>query len=807
MISVRNINSIWLAFLVFTPISLAASTRSEIRFDDNWQFHLGDLPGAENQVATAASWRAVNLPHDWSAEGEFSKTNASCTGFLPGGIGWYCKKFNTDGVWKGRKVFITFDGVYRDSDVWINGHHLGHRPYGFSTFQYDLTPFLNTNGQNNLAVRVKRENVADLRWYPGSGIYRDVWLTVTDPVHIALWGNEITTPHADSESANVVVRTDVTNETATAQSVRVVWQIEGLDGKLFEENSQTQTIQPGATYTFSLWQKLAKPQLWSLETPALYQMGSRVFVGDELRDETRTPFGVRTFVFDPNRGFFLNGVNLKIKGLCMHHDAGVVGAAVPEDVLARRLRAVKEIGGNAIRCSHNPMSPELYDLCDRIGLLVMDEAFDEWEIGKRKWVEGRNNGSAERFGYSKDFDAWAEQDCADMVRRDRNHPCIVMWSIGNEIDYPTDPYVLAESRSVEGFNQDSRQPQQTRLTVVAPKLISAVRRYDTTRPVTMALANMVSSDATGLAQMLDAVGYNYQEQDYERDHKLFPARVIYGSENSRGVEQWDAVKINPFVSAQFLWVGFDFLGEANQWPNHGSQAGLFDTRGFKKVAALQRQAIWSDAPMVAIAVAMPSRQGQSRFQRGRMEANWTWPENTGRVRVVAFSNCDKVDLRLNGQSLGTKPVGDQRSVSFDVDYTPGELTAVGYRGETPAATNTLTTAGEPAALSLESDRASLTADGRSIAHVIISVVDARGNLTYQPRTSVTVEVQGMGRLLGVDNGDQNDTTALKSATKVAEDGRLLAMVQSGKSPGTIALKVTAPNLKSAELNLPVEMNH
>jgi hypothetical protein len=481
----------------------------------------------------------------------------------------------------------------------------------------------------------------------------------------------------------------------------------------------------------------------------------------------------------------------------------VVGAAVPADLLARRLKLVKEIGGNAIRCSHNPMAPELYDLCDQLGLFVMDEAFDEWEIGKRKWVEGRNKGTAKRFGYSADFAKWAERDCADMVRRGRNHPSIIMWSLGNEIDYPTDPYVLSETRTVEGFAQDPTLPQQTRLAVVAPKLIAAVKRWDATRPVTMALANAVSSDATGLARMLDVVGYNYQEADYAKEHQAFPTRVIYGSENGRGFDQWKAVSENPFIPAQFLWVGFDFLGEAGEWPNHGSQAGLFDTRGFKKMAADQRQALWSDVPMVAVFSGLAGQAGERRSRRGRPESHWNWPESANRVTVMAFSNCEQVELRLNGKTLETKPVRDDRSVTFEVAYQAGELTAIGLRDGKAAATDTLVTAGPAVALRLETDRKSLKADGSSVAHVVVSVVDAQGKPISLARDEVTVEVEGAGRLLGLDNGDLNDPTALFARTKSLRDGQALVLLQAGRTAGDLRVRVTAPSLKPAELIVPV----
>ena len=790
--------------LVATETNAAETVRTHELFDQQWRFHLGDVDRAERSQFDDSSWRQLDLPHDWSVEFDFSKTNASATGFLPGGIGWYRKSFESKPDWSGKRVFVTFDGVHRNADVWINGHHLGQRPYGYITFQHDLTPYLVTNGVNVLAVRVERENVADSRWYPGSGIYRHVWLTVTKPVHVPLWGNFVRTPRVVGGMADVVASTEVKNDSAKEQSVRVLWQVIQPDGKTAAEFAQTERVAKGETHTFSRWQKVADAQLWSPDSPALYTLVSRVFAGNELVDETRTSFGIRTFYFDANKGFFLNGQNMKIKGLCMHHDAGVVGAAVPEDVLERRLRIVKEFGGNAIRCSHNPMAPEFYSLCDRLGLLVMDEAFDEWEIGKRKWVEGRNAGSAQRFGYSEDFEEWAEQDCADMVRRGRNHPSIIMWSIGNEIDYPTDPYVLDETRTVEGFARDSKQPQQTRLTVVAPKLIAAIKRHDPTRPVTMALANVTSSDATGLAQMLDVVGYNYQESGYAKDHEMFPTRIIYGSENGRNFDQWKAVRDNDYVSAQFLWVGFDFLGEANEWPNHGSQAGLFDTRGFPKTLAHYRKALWSDEPMVYPVVQREERGG-GRRSRGFGVPSWSWPDAEGRTMTVrVFSNCEEVELLLNGKSVGRNSVGEDRIVSFEVPYAPGTLRAVGLKQSQPAASVQLVTAGAAASLKIELDREKLPANGRSVAHATISIVDAAGNRVPDAGHLISVSAEGQGKLLGLDNGDMNDTTALRSLAKAAVNGQALALLQAGRTEGVMTLKASAPGLESASVTAKVE---
>jgi hypothetical protein len=769
-------------------------------FDFDWRFHLGDTPAAAQRQYDDGAWRQLDLPHDFSAEGEFSPTNASCTGYLPGGVGWYRKSFTLPESVRDKRVFVEFDGVQRDSDVWLNGTHLGHRPNGYISFSYELTPHLRFGAATNvLAVRVERENVADSRWYPGTGIYRDVRLTVVDALHFATWGTFVTTPRVTDQAADVVVNADVRNEAAVACEASVVVQLLDPDGKSVGESRQVQHLEAGQTFTFTLWQQVAPPRRWSLNAPNLYTAVCRVFRGEQPADETRTTFGIRTIRFDPRAGFFLNEVNLKLKGVCLHHDAGALGAAVPREVLERRLQLCRDMGVNAIRCSHNPMAPELYDLCDRLGLLVMDEAFDEWEIGKRKWVEGRNVGTAGRFGYSHDFAAWAATDCADMVRRDRNHPSIILWSLGNEIDYPTDPYVLDVTRRVEGFAVDDRQPRMTRLTAVAPRLIAAVKEQDPTRPVTMALANWPASDAVGLASMLDVVGGNYQEDLYAQTHRQFPGRALFGSENGKGYNEWRAVAQNDYVAGQFLWVGFDFLGEAGRWPNHGSSAGLFDTRGFLKPEGWQREALWSDHPVLHV-VARPEATAP-RERRLPARAHWNWGDSNRPVNVTVFSNCEAVELRVNGRAVATVPVGPERVASASLSYEPGTLEAVGRTAGGESVRTELRTAGAPARLHIELDRQALSATQREVAHAVISVVDDHGVVVPDAAVPVTVNVAGTGRLLGVDNGDLWDTTPLSSPTKRPRDGRLLAIIGAGKSPGSLRLQVSAVGLASAEVSL------
>ena len=549
------------------------------------------------------------------------------------------------------------------------------------------------------------------------------------------------------------------------------------------------------------------PTCWSIDTPVLYSAMTSIYRGEELVDRLQTPFGIRTFHFDPNRGFFLNGKPTLIKGLCMHHDAGVVGAAVPEGMLERRLRLVKAMGANAVRCSHNPMAPEFYDLCDRLGLLVMDEAFDEWELGKRKWVEGRNVGTAERYGSSAFFDEWGVRDVQDMVLRDRNHPSIILWSIGNEIDYPGDPYAHPESFDPAVPPVEEGSPSATRLPLIAPKLIAAIKKHDPTRPVTMALSNLPASNDVGLANMLDAVGYNYQEQFYEQDHRDFPGRVIYGSENSLSPRSWQYVCDKDYVSGLFLWVGFDFLGEAGEWPNHGSRSGLFDTRGFMKPAGWMYKSFWSDAPFVRLLVGTPRGEwrnrrlnGLRRFGMANYQRTWAAPLDAG-VPILVVSNCEKVELKLNG-----KPISDTRPdrggfFRAQISYQAGVLSVEGLNGSQVVASDSLTTPGKPTHIELKSDRKEMAADGEDVTHVEVRIVDDQGTVVENSQVPITITVTGAARLLGIDNGNQDDSTPLKSPTKSPQDGRLLAVLQALHSGGTIEVLAEGVGLTSARFQL------
>jgi beta-galactosidase len=532
---------VFLAALVATLPGWSGERRN---FDAEWRFFKGDATGAEQAGFNDRAWRKLDLPHDWSIEGPYAASNASGMGFLPGGIGWYRKTFSLPEAARGRIVSIAFDGVYRDSDVWINGHHLGHRPYGYSSFAYELTPNLNFGAKPNVvAVRGDHSEAADSRWYTGSGIYRHVWLIDSAPVHVAHWGTYVFTPVVTDAQALVTTETTVANQ-AKGAAVRVETSIEDAGGKTVATASSEQEVPAGQSRTFVQQAAVAKPALWSTAAPNLYTAVIRVFADGVAVDETRTPFGIRAIRFDANHGFFLNGKPEKIKGVCIHHDLGALGAAFSDAALERRLKALKELGVNAIRCSHNPMAPELHDLCDRLGLLVMDEAFDEWTAGKHKWIQGWNAGKPGLDGYHEAFAEWSTRDIQDMVRRDRNHPSVVLWSIGNEIDYPGDPFGHPLGR----YGLKPGMLDGDVLPGIARRLIAAVKELDGSRPVTQALADVNASNATGLANLLDVAGYNYLEQFYARDHASYPERIILGSENAHSVEAWRAVAANDYVA-------------------------------------------------------------------------------------------------------------------------------------------------------------------------------------------------------------------------------------------------------------------
>jgi hypothetical protein len=792
-----------LAVLIAICCSGCASSRGRIvqDFDFDWRFLKDDPAGAPAAQYDDSQWRSVQLPHDWSIEGPYSQQWASGTGFLPGGIGWYRKTFTLDKDGQGKIVTVEFDGVYNNSEVWINGRSLGRRPFGYIGFEYDLTPHVRFDAENVLAVRVDHSDFADSRWYTGSGIYRHVRLKLLEPVHIAPWGTYVTTPKVQDDAAQIKIETSVENQSGQTQSVSLVSAIYAPDGRLAARTVSRQAIQAGQTAVFEQAASVSEPWLWDIDSPNLYTLKTTVAINGRTADQTQTPFGIRAFRFDANEGFFLNGRNLKLKGMCLHHDAGIVGAAVPEKVWVRRLEAMKEIGCNAIRCSHNPPAPEFLDLCDRMGFLVMDEAFDEFTPSKNKWVEGWNKGTPSRAGYAQVFEEWAQRDIADMVRRDRNHPSIIMWSIGNEVDYANDPF----SHPVLGADYKPQNPPAENLTRYGKRLVETVKRYDTARPTTAALANAPMSNAVGFADILDVAGYNYQEKYYAEHHAAYPARVIYGSENHASIEAWEAVEQNDYIAGQFVWTGFDYLGEAGAWPYRSWDRSPFDICGFKKPSAWLRQSLWTIEPLVYI-TCRPAPSGQG--PRGRWRpASPNWKADAGQMmEVQAFTNCDEVQLLLNDRPLEIKPYTEavQRTLVWRVPFEAGELKAIGRRGGQAVCESVLHTPGGPSRVELVCDAQTLAADGKDVCHLEFRVVDDAGTLVWEADNEVTLTLTGQASIIGIGSGDPTSHQPHQGNAYKVYQGRGLAILRAGTEAGTVTIEAKAENLQTARVILNIK---
>lgn len=758
-----------------------------VNLNRGWLFHLGDEPGADYMGWDDRAWQRVTLPHDWSVEHPFDRRHSSGTGYLPGGTAWYRKHFSLPGDIAGKRVRVTFGGVYKNAAVWINSNYLGRRPYGYSTFTHDISAFVRP-GENVLSVRVEHEETADSRWFTGSGIYRDVDLEIADPVCFERDGVFVTTESLGDGGA--VLRIEY--KTLGAR---------GADFVLTTADGGEAASVSGDGACGEVFMTVPAPRLWSPDDPFLYTLVCRAKGENGITDEITVPAGIRTIRFDGDRGFFLNGESMKLKGICVHHDAGALGAAVPKEVWARRLAKLKEAGANALRTAHNPPDPHLLDLCDEMGFFVMDEAFDEWEGPKNKWWQGHNVYPPKRFGYAADFPEWHRADLEAMILRDRNHPSVILWSIGNEIDYPNDPYVTPLFDEVLGNNDsgkpaaerryDDKKPDASRLAVVARELTDIVHGLDTTRPVTSALSFPELSNRTGYADVLDVVGYNYKEQFYAEDHEKYPGRVIYGSENGKGVREWAFVRDNDYICGQFLWTGVDFLGECPGWPRRISQAGILDLAGYEKPDWWHRRAMWSGEPFVKLAACPalirwqwpgaekfawnkwgplpPMRRRRDGEPEEEPDPRLTDPEHP-LMRVSAYTAADEVELFLNGRSLGKKSPakdGDGCRVMWEVPYEDGELRAV-----IPGAEDVLRTAGTAAALHLTA-----APERGALAQIEVLLTDEAGTPVFTDE-DVTVQLVGDGEIVGIENGRPDDLTPYASRTRSTSGGRAVVYVRT-----------------------------
>ncbi len=801
----------WMVAL-FTLLGLVQSGLGEIHlnnFNQDWRFTRGDVEQGQSEDLDDSGWRVVTLPHDWSIEGPYDAKWASGTGFLPGGIGWYRKSFRLEEGQRDKVLRVCFEGVYKNAEVWINGHYLGRRPYGYVPFDYEITNFVHFGDQANiLAVRVDHSDYADSRWYTGSGIYRRVSLKSYNKVHIAPDGVYVTTPRVTPEEAVVRVETEIVNRDDRDREVELKTAL--INGDTAKAGSEALILKAGEHKTVVKDYVIPEPTLWSISgdnsggrglseivTVLILSQDENLTIHDRA-DVVHTSFGIRSIRFDPDAGFFLNGENLKIKGVCVHHDGGPVGAAVPLCIWEDRLTQLRDIGCNAIRMAHNPPSVELLDLCDKMGFLVMDEAFDEFTPPKRKWVEGWNAGTPSYDGYGKDgFAEWSVRDIEAMVKRDRNHPSIILWSIGNEIDYANDPF----THPVLGNDYKSNQPPAEDLVKWGKPLVDAVKRLDKTRPVTAALANTPMSNAVGYADLLDVTGYNYQEKYYRQDHDTYPDRCILGSENSRNYPAWQAVVDNDFIAGQFLWVGFDFLGEAGAWPVKCSQAGLFDLCGFYKPAAWFRKSLWHDEPMIYLC----TRPGQGGRRRGGLQEHWNWPEGQ-EMMVECYTNCPEVELFLNDQSLGAQTAGQKQEgvLTWRINWQPGTLKAVG-RNTGQACEYQLRTAGP--AKSIRLNLLPVCVEGNDYYvkgdyGVEITVVDENGIIVPDADHSIRLSVEN-GNLLAVGTGNPSSHEDHKGSDIQVWRGRGMAFVavphHALTGYVTIIMKAESPDLESAIL--------
>ena len=830
--------------LIISFIATSGCKRSDIEtprtlsFDQGWRFLKDNPPGAENPVFDDSKWRSLDLPHDWSIEdlpgqkedsvvGPFSKASVCKmgTGNTVGGTAWYRKSFTIDKADKDKTACIQFDGIYMNSDIWINGKHVGNHPYGYTSFWYDITSFLNPAGQPNIiAVQVKNEGFT-ARWYSGSGIYRHTWLTLVKPVHIAPWGIYITTPEVSEKNVRVDIVTNVSNSDKQDSHITLKVKLNDPSGVLAGTSSMEALVPAGKSVDIKQSVTMENPALWSLENPNLYQADVEVLLNNKVTDNLKTAFGVRTIHFDSQTGFTLNSKTVKLKGGCFHHDNGPLGSAAIDRAEERKIELLRKAGFNAIRCSHNPPSPFLLDACDRLGMLVIDEAFDNWEKSKLVMMSTifapKGTQSIPIDDYSKFFKEWWQKDIQSMVLRDRNHPSIIMWSIGNEI---------MEAADTSGLR-------------IATNLSKEVRKYDNTRAVTEAHVDMGSSfggkstweDRAPHMALLDVVGYNYAYAIYQEDHKKHPERIIYASEfmPPKSLENWQAVESLPYIIGNFSWSAMDYLGEAgtgvprlvdivsagkasnpmaemmqffsiNSWPMFINFQGDLDLIGNPKVPYYYQHVVWREQKMAMfVHTPLPAGKKEITSPWGFPDElkSWSWEGHKGeKMQVHVYTRSKLVKLELNGKPVGEQAVDDSKSITaaFEAPYEPGTLTARCFDNGIETASETIKTVGKPAAIRLTADRSAIRADRNDLSYVMAEIVDSEGNVVpYADNVQVNFEISGNGEIAGVGSGSPTDMSSFQKPHKMSWQGRCLAIIRPKGDAGKIVLTARAEGLKEA----------
>lgn len=806
--------------------------RAVVSADAQWHFTQGDPAGAETPDYNTSTWRTVSVPHDWSIESAPQKTNptGASGGFAPAGIGWYRKQFTAPANWKGRRVLLEFDGVAANSTVYLNGRKLGDHPYAYTSFHYDLTPTLQFGTQNTIAVRVDNSKQLASRWYVGAGIYRHVRVIVTKPIHVEPQGVFVSTTHADSRSAELLVQTEVRNDSSTGADSRVRTVLRYGD-KLVAQQESSITPVAGQNQTTSQTLSVPNPHLWQPSSPSLYAVTTQILQGGEVVDEVTTSTGIRTIAVSADKGLLLNGTAIKLLGGSVHHDNGPLGAAAFDHAEERKAELLKAAGFNLVRTAHNPPSPAFLDACDRLGLLVVEDAFDVWTIRKRT------------FDYAIHFSEWWQRDVDSMVTRDRNHPSILFWAIGNEIP---------DAWTVAGVS-------------TAQQLVDRFRQLDPSRPLTQAFPGTTSSPSVDkIMSLLQVAGYNYNlAQNQTKDHERVPGRVMMTTESfpADAFEQWKLTQDHPYILGDIEWTAMDYLGESGigawsygtdkqlkqmgqmasflrgymasfgadgknpmepylngqpdsamspGWPWHGSYCGDLDLTGFRKPISYYRDILWNGGDHVHVTVLLPETEDKRLIAPAWAVIpsvdSWTWPGQEGKTMTVeTYAKADTVQLLLNGKVIGERPSGAEQQfrAAFTVPYQPGELLVRARRSGKVVAESSLRTAGEATALRLSIDRRELAANGQDVAFINIEAVDAQGRLQPSATSKVHVQVDGVGTLAAVGSGDTQDDSSNAGTDFALFQGRAQAVVRSGLAAGTIHVVVSAEHLREARGALPV----
>jgi beta-galactosidase len=797
-----NKQLIFTSLVLIFSFGLNAQKNSTINFDDDWSFHLGGAQGAEQNVFDDSKWRKIDLPHDWSIEdlkGTHSPFNPDAIsqvsgGFTTGGTGWYRKTFTVAPQDKGKKIHIQFDGVYMNADAWINGHHLGNHPYGYTGFMFDITEQVKFDAPNVIAVEVKNEG-QNSRWYSGSGIYRHVWLNTLEQIHSKPWGTFITTPEVSNTTAKVNCKTSVVNETDQDATVSITTKIVNASGATVTSTELKQLIGTKQLFEFNGDIIVNNPSLWSCESPSLYNAVTSIYSNGKLLSIDTSNFGIRKISFDVENGFQLNGQTIKLKGGCFHNDNGPLGAKAYDRAEERKVELLKASGYNAIRCSHNPPSPAFLEACDRLGMLVIDETFDMWNYGKNP------------YDYHLYFKDWWKKDVEAMVCRDRNHPSVIMWSIGNEIP---------ERGNAEG--------------VATAKLLSEyIKSLDQTRAITSAVNGLNADKDTYFAQ-LDVAGYNYAaggdhlvEGIYAVDHKRLPKRIMYGSESYplEAFGSWMNVVDHPYVLGDFVWTAFDYIGEAsigwlgyfqkqNFYPWNLAYCGDIDICGWKRPQSYYRDALWKEdqislfvTPPIPSFKQNPNRESWSKWHWLDAVSNWNWKgyENKS-IEVNIYSSCTQAELFLNGKSLGKKPTNRSTKfiASWQVSYQQGELKAVGYNAKSKIINSAvLATAGDVVKIQMAVDKKIIKANNQDLSYITVELLDAKGNRNPLAENRLKFEIEGPGTIVGVGNANPQSLESYQALERKAWQGRCIVVVKAGKFKGEIKLKAIAEGMATTSI--------